>query len=174
MIIVKLIAMIVLGLLSAALSYYRKNYYLRIFDDIIGREEDDRTTVKLGRAFIYGFLFPVYFGLALAGLIALIAFLVIAGIIAAIIFAVVWITEKLLPHAWFGELALGLFEKLGFSGAPQPAAPEVVAPEPVQQSLSPAPRPEPPAADTSAEPKDDSPSPFPGGGINRTRVHKLD
>jgi len=178
MTIIALALMIILGILSAALSHYRRNYYLRVFDDIIGREEDDRPTVKLGRAFIYGFFFPVYFALALLGVIALIAFLVVAGIIAAIIFVFVWVTEKLLPHDWFGELVLGLLQKLGFSGVPQAANIAAVPPEPVEHSFAPSPPPEPPAAPTKDEPKDepmdDSPNPFPGGGINRTRVHTLD
>lgn len=171
MIFVQLIAMIVLGVLSAALSHYRKNYYLRVFDDIIGREEDDRATVKLGRAFIYGFLFPVYFSLALLALIALVVFLVVGGIIAGIIFALVWITERILPHSWFGELMLVVFQKLGFGGTPQQAAsadvsPASVPPPAVEVGV--------PGDEPRQEPKDDSANAFPGGGINRTRVHKLD
>ncbi|MCA1960254.1 MAG: hypothetical protein LDL33_05625 [Desulfomonile sp.] len=176
--IIGLVLMIILGILSAALSHYRRNYYLRVFDDIMGREEDDRSAVKLGRAFIYGFLFPLYFALAVLGIIALVAFLVVAGIIAAIIFVFVWVTEKLLPYEWFGDLMLGLFQKLGLSGALQPATTASMPSRPVEQSLSPAPPPQSPAAPTKdepkEEPKDDPANPFPGGGINRTRVHSLD
>jgi len=174
MTIIGLALMIILGILSAALSHYRRNYYLRVFDDIIGREEDDRPTVKLGRAFIYGFFFPVYLALALLGVIALVAFLVVAGIIAAIIFVFVWVTEKLLPHDWFGEVVLSLLQKLGFSGARQAVTTAAAPPEPVEHSFAPAAPSAPPAAPTKDEPKDDSPNPFPGGGINRTRVHTLD
>jgi hypothetical protein len=117
MIVMKLLGMIVLGLLSAALSYYKKNYYVRAFDDILGREEDDKAAVRVGRGFLYGFFFPVYFVLLLTALVALISFLILAGIIAAIIFVIVWVTEKILPHAWFGNLVGGLFQTLGLKGA---------------------------------------------------------
>lgn len=113
----KFIGMIVLGLLSAALSYYKKNYYVRALDDILGREEDDKVEVRIGRGFLYGFFFPVYFGLILFGLVALISFLIVAGIIAAIIFVIVWVTEKILPHEWFGNLIGGLFKSIGLKGA---------------------------------------------------------
>jgi hypothetical protein len=113
----KLIGMIVLGLLSALLSYYKKNYYVRAFDDILGREEDDKTEVRVGRGFLYGFFFPVYFVLLLTALVALISFLILAGIMAAIIFVIVWVTEKILPHAWFGNLVGSLFQTLGLKGA---------------------------------------------------------
>jgi hypothetical protein len=115
--ILKLIGMIVLGLLSAALSYYKKNYYVRAFDDILGREEDDKAETRIGRGFLYGFFFPVYFVLLLTALIALVAFLIVAGIIAAVIFVIVWVTEKILPHQWFGELVGGLFKSVGLKGA---------------------------------------------------------
>ena len=103
-IIINLIGMIVVGLLSAALTCYRKNYYLRVFDDILGKEETEAATVKLGRSLVYGFLFPIYFVLVLAGLICLIAFLIAAGIIAGIIFVLVWITEKIIPNDSLGRL----------------------------------------------------------------------
>lgn len=121
MILLKLIGMIVLGLLSAALSYYKKNYYVRAFDDILGREEDDKAEVRIGRGFLYGFFFPVYFVLVLTALVALISFLIIAGIIAAVIFVIVWVTEKILPHEWFGNLVGGLFKSIGLKGAPADA-----------------------------------------------------
>jgi hypothetical protein len=114
--ILKLIGMIVLGLLSAALSFYKKNYYVRAFDDILGREEDEKAETRIGRGFLYGFFFPVYFVLLLTALIALIAFLIVAGIIAAIIFVIVWVTEKILPHEWFGNLVGGLFKSIGLKG----------------------------------------------------------
>ena len=98
--ILKLIAMIVLGVLSAALTYYNKNYYVRVFDDILGREDEKSTAAKLGRSFVYGFLFPIYFVLLVAGLVALIAFLIVAGIIAGAcalaLFAVFWLVLPLL------------------------------------------------------------------------------
>lgn len=119
----KLIGMIVLGLLSAALSYYKKNYYVRAFDDILGREEDEKAETRIGRGFLYGFFFPIYFGLLLVALIALIAFLIAAGIIAAVIFVIVWVTEKILPHDWFGNLVGGLFKSVGLKGpAPETQA----------------------------------------------------
>jgi hypothetical protein len=122
----KLIGMIVLGLLSAALSYYGKNYYVRAFDDIMGREDDEKAETRIGRGFLYGFFFPVYFVLLLSGLVALVAFLITAGIIAAIIFVIVWVTEKILPHDWFGGLIRSLFDSVGIKGpktAVQPMAP---------------------------------------------------
>ncbi len=121
--ILKLIGMIVLGLLSAALSYYKKNYYVRAFDDILGREEDEKAEARIGRGFLYGFFFPVYFVLLLTALIALIGFLIVAGIIAAVIFVIVWVTEKILPHEWVGNLVGGLFQSVGLKGA----APEAQA-----------------------------------------------
>lgn len=122
----KLIGMIVLGLISAALSYYNKNYYVRVFNDILGREEDEGAAAGVGRGFFYGFLFPIYFVLLLAGLAALISFLIVAGIIAAIIFVLVWVTEKILPNEWIGGLVIQLFEKVGIRGpvvSPVPAHP---------------------------------------------------
>ena len=115
--ILKLIAMIILGILSGILSYYNKNYYVRVFDDILGREQEDSVPARVGRGFWYGFLFPIYFVLLLTGLIFLIAFLIVAGIIAAIVFAMVWITEKILPNESVGEFLRGLFEKVGLRGA---------------------------------------------------------
>jgi hypothetical protein len=112
----KLIAMIVLGLLSAALSFYKKNLYVRAIDDIMGREEDEKSETRVGRGFLYGFFFPVYFALLLMGLVALIAFLILAGIIAAVIFVLVWVTEKILPHDWFGNIVRGLFFSVGIKG----------------------------------------------------------
>jgi hypothetical protein len=170
---VKLLVMIVLGLLSAALSLHRKNYYLRIFDDILGRDEDDKPAVKAGRAFIYGFLFPVYFALVLLGLIVLAAFLVIAGIIAAIIFVLVWITEKIIPHETVGDVVLGFLSKIGVSAsAPMPQA--MPSDAPVMPPLQA--RPSAPPSDTAAkpEPAPEEAKPSPSGGINVTRQHKLD
>ena len=66
-----LIFMIVLGLISAALSFYNKNYFVRVFDDVIGREEEDTVAVKLGRGFVYGFLFTVYLALLVWGAVIL-------------------------------------------------------------------------------------------------------
>lgn len=112
--ILKLIGMLVLGLVSSVLSFYNKNFYVRIFNDILGREEDEDTATRVGRGFFYGFFFPVYFVLILAGLISLISFLVVAGIIAAIVFVLVWITEKILPNEWVGKLVMDLLSKVGF------------------------------------------------------------
>ncbi len=121
--ILKLIVMIILGIISAALSYYNKNYYVRIFDDILGKEEIDNVHVKIGRGFVYGFLFPIYFSLVVIGLIALVVFLIVAGVVAAIVFALVWITEKILPTQWLGGINESLLNKIGFSGPPPPPSP---------------------------------------------------
>lgn len=178
----KLIVMIVLGILSAALSYYRRNYYVRVFDDILGKEEDENTTTRVGRGFIYGFFFPVYFVLLLGGLIALIWFLIVAGVIVAITFVIVWVTEKILPFDWFGNTLVGLFKSLGLSGTeasappPAPASPQAppsrTSPEPPKPD-KPAPAPQDKPSEPSSSGAGGS-SAFPGGGINRTRVHKLD
>ncbi len=124
-----LIAMILLGFVSAALSHYDKNYYVRVFDDILGREEDKKAETRVGRGFIYGFFFIPYFYLLVVGLLALIIFLIVAGIVAAIVFVIVWITEKLLPHDWFGGLCLSFFDKIGLKGAvTEPGISQPVAP----------------------------------------------
>lgn len=57
--IIKLIGMIALGLVSAALSYYNKNFYVRVFNDILGREEEEDVAARVGRGFFYGFFFPL-------------------------------------------------------------------------------------------------------------------
>lgn len=125
--ILELIGMIFLGLLSAVLSFYNKNYYVRIFDDILGREEDQNLAVRVGRGFLYGFLFPIFFALILFALMALVSFLIVAGIVAAVVFVLVWIMEKLLPNEWIGDLILNVFSKVGFhvpsttSNVPAPA-----------------------------------------------------
>jgi len=154
----KLILMIVLGLLSAALTYFNKNYYVRIFDDIVGREEDDRMTVKLGRSFVYGFLFPIYFVLLLAGAVALIGFLVVGGIAAGIAFVLVWATEKIVPHEWVGGIIENLFGKLGIRGGPTKSQAADASAESIPVTPSPeAPGPEP------AKPTDDRPETSPAG-----------
>jgi hypothetical protein len=122
--ILKLIGMIALGILSGALSYYNKNFYVRVFDDILGREQEENTAARVGRGFFYGFLFPIYFILLLTGLVFLVAFLIVAGIIAAIVFVLVWITEKVLPNELAGNLLIGLLEKIGLRGAPVSQKPE--------------------------------------------------
>lgn len=119
----KLLGMILLGILSGALSYYKKNYYVAVFDDILGREDDGNTAARVGRGFLYGFFFPVYFALLIAGLGALISFLIAIGIVAAVAFVIVWVTEKILPHEWFGGFLLSLFNKIGLRGAPEAAQP---------------------------------------------------
>jgi hypothetical protein len=115
--------MIFLGILSGVVSYYNKNYFVRIFNDIMGTEEDSRPEVRIGRGFLYGFFFPIYFVLLLTGLIALVAFLITAGIIAAIVFVLVWITEKILPHSFFGEPLQDLYAKIGLKPPFVPAPP---------------------------------------------------
>lgn len=146
--ILKLIVMIVLGILSGILSYYNKNFYVRVFDDILGREQEENTAVKVGRGFFYGFLFPVYFALLLTGLICLIAFLIVAGIIAAIVFVLVWATEKILPNESAGSLLIGLFEKIGLSGPPISREPEV---SPLNPPAPAAPSPAPEGTGTQGE-----------------------
>ena len=156
-----LIAMILLGFVGAALSHYDKNYYVRVFDDILGREEDKKAETRVGRGFIYGFFFIPYFCLLVTGLVALIIFLIVAGIVAAIVFVIVWITEKLLPYDWFGGLCLGLFDKLGLRGAvPVPEVSEPVGPADVPPPAGgQAPTPSAPGTEKSAEgPKSDQTS----------------
>ncbi len=146
-----LIAMIILGILGAALSHYKANYYLRVVDDILGREEDEKLETRLGRGFIYGFFFPIYFGLLLWGIVFLVAFLIVAGIVAAIVFVMVWISEKLLPHDWFGDIMLRLFEKIGLKGAVAPAEePKTLIPVPSEPT--PTQEPTPPPASPGEEP----------------------
>lgn len=166
-----LIGMIILGILSALLSYYKKNYYVRVFNDILGKEEDDNTAAKVGRGFWYGFWFLIYFSLLLTGLICLIAFLIVAGIIAAIVFVLVWISEKILPNELAGNILVGLFEKVGLRGAP--AAPEpIAAPAKPKETFAAAQQAPVAQAETpksaedasgseqkSEEPKDDAPKP---------------
>ncbi len=155
MILKNLIVMILLGLLSAALSHYGKNYYVRVFDDILGREPDMKPETRVGRGFIYGFFFIWYFALVVCGLIALIAFLIVAGIVAAIVFIIVWITEKILPQDWFGGLCIRLFEKIGLKGNLPPAeVTQPVAPADIATG-SPAPSPGSAEEEKSAEPKQD-------------------
>ena len=164
-----LIGLIVLGLISATLSYYNKNYYVGVFNDILGREEDERVITRVGRGFLYGFFFPFYFSLIVFGLSALLGFLIVAGIIAAIVFVMVWVTENILPHEWFGNLILKLFQKLGFGEPVPPAAP--AAPQPATAAPSPSGPLSPDAPVTGAEgSKDKAEEP----GINVTRTHKLD
>jgi len=141
-----ILIMILLGILSGALSYYRKNYYVGVFNDILGRDEDETAATRVGRGFLYGFFIPIYFCLLALGLAALILFLIAAGIIAAIVFVLVWVTEKLLPHDWFGSILISLFDKLGLKGAPTPAPAPATEPGP---SMPPA----------SAEPQEPSPAP---------------
>jgi hypothetical protein len=173
--ILELIAMIVLGFLSAALTAYNKNYYVRVFDDILGREEEGKVTERLGRSFVYGFLFPIYFILVVWLLIALIAFLIAAGIIAAIIFVLVWITEKIIPNIWLGSVVEAIFDKIGIrcveaepAGAPAPGT----GPR-LDSAPSPAP-PSAPARPREEESAEDPENPFPGGNINRSRRHSID
>ncbi len=187
----KLIAMIVLGMLSAALSYYGKNYYVSIFDDILGKEEDDNDKVRVGRGFIYGFLFPIFFVALLIGAVALAIFLIIAGVVAAIVFVLVWISEKL-PHERFGLVIDGLFARIGLAVPPRAAEPArfPATPEPTSArqkaeegfgtsasapSSTTAPQTGQISGSTTAketgEPREAAPS---EGGINVTRHHSLD
>ena len=147
-----------------------------MFNDILGREEDEKVLTRVGRGFLYGFFFPFYLFFICAGLISLLVFLIIAGIIAAIVFVMVWVTENILPHDWLGDVLLKVFGKIGF-GEPTPSA---VSPQPVQSSAPSQPpatappsseQPAPTAPATEAEgPKDKPEEP----GINVTRTHKLD
>jgi hypothetical protein len=134
-----LIGMIFLGVLSGLVSYYNKNYFVRIFNDIMGTEEDPRAEVRVGRGFFYGFFFPIYFVLLLIGLFALLAFLITAGIIAAIIFVLVWITEKILPHSFVGEPLCDLYAKIGLKQA-------VVQTQPASSGETPGDKPEGPTS----------------------------
>lgn len=108
-----LIGMVILGLLSALLSYYNKNFYVKVFNDIWGRDEEENVAAKIGRGFFYGFFFLVYFSLIVLGLICLLIFLIIAGIVAAIVFILVWITDNILPLALAGDILINIFEKFG-------------------------------------------------------------
>jgi hypothetical protein len=179
---VKLIGMIVLGLLSSALSYYDKNAYVAVFDDILGREEEDSLAVKVGRGFIYGFFFPVYFFLLLIGLIALVLFLIAAGIVAAIVFGIVWGTEKVIPDEWIGNVIVLLFRKIGLSEPPHTEE-QVAIPEEPAPPVSPPPAPQ--ASDVTesddnssesekSEPKEEDSAEKPDEGPNVTRRHSLD
>lgn len=178
--ILKLIFLILLGLLGAALSLYKKNYFVRVFDDILGREEEEDLDTEVGRGFIYWFLLPIYFIFLVIGLIVLIAFLIVAAILAAIVFVMVWITEKILPQSWIGGVVLSVFSKVGLSRAVQPA--QTVVESRTETPLTPPPPAapaSPPPADTSAQPaqeasQDEGENPFGGDGINRTRRHSLD
>ncbi len=123
MFLLKPIGIILLGFLSALLSYYGKNYYVKIINDIWGKEEYEKAAPRVGRGFIYGLLFPIYFMLVGLGLISLIAFVIIAGIIAAIIFVFVWVTETILPHELIGNLVIYVFDKLDIRGPAAPVAP---------------------------------------------------
>jgi hypothetical protein len=155
--ILKLIGMIILGVLSAILSYYNKNYYVSLFNDILGREEDESPTARTGRGFFYGFFFPVYLSLILSGLVALIAFLIVAGIIAAVVFVLVWVTEKILPREWVGGGLLDLFSTVGLHG-PAPAPPPVAQPgETPQPPAAPAPPVTDAPAASADKPSDGSP-----------------
>jgi len=113
--ILKIIGMIVLGLISAVLSYYNKNFYVRVFNDILGREEDEDVATRVGRGFYYGFFFPIYFVLVLAGLVVLVAFVIAIGIVAGIVFVIVWVTEKILPHEGLGRPLMNLFAGVGIA-----------------------------------------------------------
>ncbi len=164
MLVYHLLVMIILGLISAVLSYKNKNAYVEVFDDILGREEEEDESSRVGRGFLYGFFFPVYFILLLFGLLALVCFLIAAGIIAAIAFAIVWGTEKVVPHELFGNLVSGVLSKLGVSGS---EASTVTTGPPAQPPT--------PSTDSSEPAGDDQPSePDPDAGINVTRRHTID
>jgi F0F1-type ATP synthase assembly protein I len=177
--ILKLIGMLILGMLSAVLSYYRKNYYVRVFDDILGKDEEERMPPRLGRGFVYGFFFPVYFSLAIAGLVALISFLIVAGIIAGIVFVIVWATEKIIPNEAIGNIVFKIFSQIGLKAASNAAS--AVPPSAVPPPLSTS-----PGAPSSQEPGADAGVSAPQGesqsgngsadqkGINVTRHHSLD
>jgi len=158
--IIKLIGMIALGLVSAALSYYNKNFYVRVFNDILGREEEEDVAARVGRGFFYGFFFPLYFVLLLLGLVALISFLITAGIIAAIVFVLVWITEKMLPNEWIGKLLVDLFSKVGFGAPPEKSTVSLSAPvcsteSPREKETAPITSPSTSTSETSETPVDE-------------------
>jgi hypothetical protein len=171
-----LIGLIALGIISATLSYYNRNYYVGVFNDILGKEDDEKPATRVGRGFLYGFFFPLYLSLIVAGIVALIAFLIVAGIIAAIVFVLVWVTENILPREWFGDLLIKLYRKMGMAEpAPSPAPLQPADfPVPPRPPAPPASSYVPPAADTIAanveEPKENTEE----LGINVTRKHKLD
>ena len=150
MIIWKFLGFVLLGILSGVLSYYRVNYYVGIFNDILGREEDETPAARVGRGFLYGFFFPIYFSLLVAGIVILILFLIAAGIVAAIVFVLVWVTEKILPHDWFGNILISLFDKLGLKGAPAPAPATQPGPSMPPTSETQAPSPPPPASEATS------------------------
>ena len=107
----------------------------------------------MGRGFIYGFLFPIYFILLLWGVVALVAFLIVAGIIAAIVFVMVWVSEKLLPHEWFGESCFGSLKRW-VKGAVVPVEQtKTVIPVPSEPVATEQPSPPPPA------PSEETPKP---------------
>ncbi len=130
------IGCILLGFLSAMLSYYNRNLYVKFIDDIWGREEEESVASKVGRGFIYGLLFPLFFVLLLIGLIVLVIFVVIAGIIAALVLVAVWITEKLLPNQLIGNAVISIFHKLDIKGAPVPETQTTIDNPPVVQDES--------------------------------------
>lgn len=173
--IIKLIGMIILGVLGAALSYYRKNVYVDVFDDILGKDEPDQETVRVGRGFIYGFFFPIYFALVITCLIALVMFLIVAAILAAIGFVIVWITEKIIPSEWVGNLMVKVFSTVGMSA---PTAVDEVstfgAATGTPESPGQTPPSEPPSGDTDNKESSDIEKPNPDAGINVTRKHTLD
>ncbi len=142
MFLLKPIGFIFLGFLSALLSYYNKNLYVKVFNDIWGREEDENVAARVGRGFYYGLFFPIYFLLVIFGLISLIIFVIIAGIIAALIYVMVWVTEKILPHEILGNVMISIFNKLDIKGPAKPAAlPVPVEPVPVEPApMQPAPK----------------------------------
>ncbi len=172
--IIKLIGMIILGVLGAALSYYRKNLYVNVFDDILGKDEPDQESVRVGRGFVYGFFFPVYFALVLTGLIALVIFLIIAAVLAAIGFAIVWVTEKFIPSDWVGNLMVRIFSTIGMSApvkadeistfGSSPAPPESTMQTPTSDSPS----------GNTAKTESSGDTTNPDAGINVTRKHTLD
>jgi hypothetical protein len=67
----------------------------------------------------------------------------------------VWVSEKILPHDWFGDIMLKLFEKIGLRGAaarieePKTEIPVPTAPTPTQEppATPDAPSEEPPKPD---------------------------
>jgi hypothetical protein len=170
-----LLGLIVLGLISATLSYYNKNYYVGVFNDILGRDEDEKAVSRVGRGFLYGFFFPIYLALILIGLFFLVVFLIAAGIVAAIAFVLVWVTENILPHDWFGEWLLKLYRKIGLGEpAPSPTASQSIGSPAAPPSEPGASSSAPPAADAPAASMDE-PQDKPGdAGINVTRTHRLD
>jgi type IV secretory pathway VirB6-like protein len=131
-IIVMILGFLLLGFLSAVLSLYNKNPYVKLFNDIWGREDDEQTAARVGRGFVFGLLFPFVFVGVVFGLIALIIFIIIAGIIAALFYVAVEIINRVLPVELIGETVMGFLAKAGVRIPAPPACSDQGADAPPQ------------------------------------------